>query len=275
MHNDRINLITPICIIFSGLMIFGIYSLNNHSAVSQSMSGLSPSSISGLNSSNASNNNNIRTLSVTGIATTNIKPDKILINLGIQTTNKTADQALAANSDIMNKVINILKAKNAKENETSTSTFTISPNYNNSRDSDTIRNISSFTVSNSIQIQSSNINSTAKWIDSAISAGANNVNNVAFTLSDKNLDETKNLLIKKAINNARIKAEIATSALGLKIAGVKSISFNELEIAPLPRTRLAGQTSVEGGVPASTTATPIIPGEEPVSQSVSIVFFIY
>ena len=71
-----------------------------------------------------------------------------------------------------------------------------SPNYNYSQGRNVI---TGFTATNSIQIESSHINDTAKWIDSALAGGANNVDNVAFTLSDKKLEETKNLLIKEAI----------------------------------------------------------------------------
>jgi uncharacterized protein YggE len=173
----------------------------------------------------------------------------------------------------MNKVINALRVEGAKDNETSTSSFTISPNYNNSKDSGTIRNISSFTVSNSIKVQSSNLNNTAKWIDSAIAAGANNVNGIEFDLSDKRLQETKNFLIKEAINNARSKAEIATLALGLKITGVKSINFNEVNATP-PVTMLDRQESLAGPALTNAATTPIILGQQQVSASVSVVFLI-
>jgi uncharacterized protein YggE len=68
----------------------------------------------------------------------------------------------------------------------------------------------------------------SKWIDTAIAAGANTVNSVDFTLSDKRLDEIKNNLIIQAIDNARAKADIAASALGLKVVGVKLVNLNEL-----------------------------------------------
>jgi uncharacterized protein YggE len=51
-----------------------------------------------------------------------------------------------------------------------------------------------------------NIRNVSRWIDTAIASGANTVNNVDFTISDKKLDETKNSLIKQAINNARTEA---------------------------------------------------------------------
>lgn len=71
------------------------------------------------------------------------------------------------------------------------------------------------------------------------------------------------VLIKKAINNARTKADNAASALGLKVIGVKSLDLSELE-GPSPRPLLAGQQQPTAETASATTATPIIPGQEQV-----------
>jgi uncharacterized protein YggE len=212
---------------------------------------------------NITNNNNI--LSDAGTATTKVKPDKVTLILGVETTNQTAKAALSTNSATMNKVLNVLLSAGVKQNETSTSAFSISPNYNYSQG----RNIiTGFTVTNSIQIESSKINDTAKWVDTAISSGgATSINSVAFTLSDKKLQEVKNGLIKQAINNARSKADIAASALGLKVLGIKSLYLNQFEQPPTPTQPFLQKQSL--ATPASASATPIISGQQDVSVSVS------
>ena len=217
------------------------------------------------------NNTNINTLFVTGNSNTKIKPDKVILSLGVETNNKTANAALVANSKVMNKVIDALKTAGVKENETSTSSLSIFPNYNYSRPSDTVGKITGFTVSNLMQIQSMNIRNVSKWIDTAIASGANTVNNVDFTISDKRLDEIKNNLIKQAIDNARTKANIATSVLGLKVVGVKSVNLNEFEIQPPPipsaRESLAAAS-------ADNRSAPVIAGEQQVNTNIGIVFSI-
>jgi uncharacterized protein YggE len=55
-----------------------------------------------------------------------------------------------------------------------------------------------------------------------------------FALSDKKLKETKNSLIKQAMQDARAKADIVASAAGMKVVGIKSINLNELAIQPPP-----------------------------------------
>jgi uncharacterized protein YggE len=172
----------------------------------------------------------------------------------------------------MNEVIDVLKAAGVKDNETITSLFSVSPNYNYSQSSNTTaRRIIGFTVSNSIQIQSTNINNTSKWIDSAIAAGANTVDRIDFILSEKKLEETKTNLIKQAMQDARAKADIVASAAGMKVVGVMSINLNEFAIqppfpSPIP---LAKQSLVTEARP-----TPIISGQEEVTTNVGVIFLI-
>jgi uncharacterized protein len=212
------------------------------------------------------------TLSLTGTATTTVKPDKVTISLGVETTNKTANAALTSNSKIMNKVIDLLKAARVKDNETSTSSFSISPNYNYSRSSDIAgRRIVGFTVSNSIQIQSTNINNISKWIDTAIAAGVNTVDRIDFALSDKKLEVTKTNLIKQAMQEARAKADILASAAGMKVVGVRSIDLDEFAMQlPFPSSVPLARKSQA----AEARPTPIISGQEEVTTNVDLIFLI-
>jgi uncharacterized protein len=209
-----------------------------------------------------------KTLFVTGSATTVVEPDKVTVSLGVETTNTTAKAALAANSELMSKIINALKTAGVKENETSTSSFTITPNRNYSMDKDQDKLIG-FTVSNSIQIDSSNVNDTSDWIDIAVSSGANNVNSIYFSLSDKKLDEIKNELITNAIENAKEKADIAASALGHKVVGIRTASIDQVTpFFPGPVPYATESLKNEAFAPS----TPILTGEQQISLNVNIVF---
>ncbi|MDQ4022958.1 MAG: SIMPL domain-containing protein, partial [Thermoproteota archaeon] len=223
-------------------------------------------------SANVTNSNN--TLSVSGNAFTKVKPDRVVISIGVETTDKTAKASLAANSELMNKIIIALRNLGIKENETSTSSFTISPNYNYT-ESGTILNITGFTVTNSIQIDSSTLANISSWIDAAVASGANSINSIDFTISNKILEDTKNMLIKDAIANAEEKADIVSSALGLKVNGLKSITVGEFGYIQPPQPFMAkGFEAAGGGAAPTTITTPILAGEQEVSGSVNIVFLI-
>jgi uncharacterized protein len=211
-----------------------------------------------------------KTLFVTGSASTQIKPDKVTVSVGVETSNTKAKAALAANSELMNKIINALKIAGVKENETRTSSFSITPNRDYSIDKNQGKLIG-FTVTNSIQIDSTNIDATSGWIDIAVSSGANNVNSIYFSLSEKKLDEIKNHLLKEAIQNAKEKADIAAPALGLKIVGIKTVNIEQVTPfftgpGPYPAESLKNQ--------AFAPSTPILTGEQQVSSNVNIVFLV-
>lgn len=224
-----------------------------------------------MNIANAQTDPMNNTLFVSGSALNQTKPDKVTVSLGVETTNSTAQVALASNSDLMNKVLNALKAAGVQENETSTSTFSITPNYNYSADTNEGRLIG-FTVSNSIQIQSGNIENVSKWIDTAVTSGANNVNSIYFSLSEDKMNEIKNSLLKDAIDRSKAKADIAASAAGLKVIGVKSISVGQPVISPPPIPVYSAEALDGGGVTAP--STPIISGQQDVSATVDVIYLL-
>jgi hypothetical protein len=228
---------------------------------------------------NISSNNS--TLYVSGNAQTMAKPDKVTLSLSVETTNTTAEEALTANSEAMNNVHEALRAAGVLENETSTSFFNISPNYNVTQDDDEeipsteTRDIISYTGTNSITIDSFNLLNVSEWIDTAVQAGANEISNIYFSLSDERSEFIKNDLLKLAVADAQNKANIAASALGLNVTGVESVNIEGADnIPPYPpqpyfAEDASGATSSERDLP-----TPIIAGEQQVTSSVSIVFLI-
>lgn len=229
------------------------------------------------NTSNIGNN----TLYVMGNAQTMVKPDKVTLSLSVETTNKTANEALIANSQAMNNTLEALKAAGVMENETSTSFFNITPNYNLTQEDEDLppietRDIISYTVTNSITVDSYNLLNVSQWIDTAVHAGVNDISSISFSLSDEKSRLTKNDLLKQAVANAKNKADIAASALGLGVIGVKSIIVEGLDgflPSPPPQPFLAKE-AVDAAAPEAGPPTPIIAGEQEVTSRVNIVFFI-
>jgi uncharacterized protein len=216
---------------------------------------------------------NNSTLSVSGTATMKTNPDRVTVSFGVETTNTTASSALRSNSEVTNKLVYVLKAAGVQENETSTSSFVITPNYNYS-ESGTVGNITGYTITNSVRIESSNINNISRWIDIAISTGANRVDSIYFSVSNRKLDDIKNNLLKDAINNAKSKADTAASILGLKVIGVGSIKLNEFEpLPPIPQPYLA-EKSLAAAADSSPVSTPILTGMQEVTTQISIVFLL-
>ena len=211
------------------------------------------------------------TIHTTGTAYERLQPDKVYVTIGIENTEATANAALSMNSKLMSRIISQLMNQGLMENETSTSIFNIYPLYNYT-ESGARSNVTGFNVLNSIRIETTNLDNISEWIDTAVELGANDVNDILFAVSDNRLEDAKNKLITDAIDNAKQQAEIAASALGLKIIGIKSLdiegsaSIPPSPPFPFPRAEIAAQT---GGASPS---TPILAGEKQISTSVSAVF---
>ena len=215
------------------------------------------------------------TLSVIGNAETMVKPDKVTLTLSVETTNKTANAALIANSETTTNVLDALKSSGVKENETSTSFFNISPNYNFTQEENfqpiQNRDIISYTVTNSITVDSTNLLNVSQWIDTAVQAGANDISNVSFLLSDKKSELVKNDLMKQAIMDAKNKSDIAASTLGLEVVGVRSIVIGGIDGLPISQQQ---QPFFVSEATQRVNPPPIIAGEQKVTSSVNITFLI-
>jgi uncharacterized protein YggE len=244
-----------------------------------------------LSSSSDNNNNdgyaqslttqNNSTLYVIGDAQTKVKPDMVTLTLSVETTNATADEALNANSNAMNNTLEALKAAGVTENETSTSFFNISPNYNVTQEEDEdlppveTRDIISYTVMNSITVDSFNLLNISRWIDTAVQAGVNDISGISFSLSDEKSELIRDELLKEAVENAQNKANIAATALGLEVVGVESVNIERADEIPLYSvqqyfTEEASRAAASDAGPS----TPIIAGEQQVTSSVSVTFLI-
>jgi uncharacterized protein len=223
---------------------------------------------------------NNSTLHVMGNAQTMVKPDKVTLSLSVETTNTTANEALTANSKAMNNTLEALSAAGVKENETSTSFFNISPNYNITQEDAVFqpietRDIISYTITNSITIDSFNLLNVSQWIDTAVQAGVNDISSISFSLSDEGSELVKNDLLREAVANAKSKADTAASALGLQVIGVRSIIIEGVDgIPPSPPQPFFAKEVEGAAAPESGPPTPIIAGEQLVTTSVNIVFLI-
>jgi uncharacterized protein len=107
------------------------------------------------------------------------------------------------------------------------------------------------------------VTKVANVIDTLVGAGANDIGNVNFEVSQasKLLDDAR----EKAVADARRKAEIYARAAGVTLGAPMSISE---EGAPQPAFR------AKTAMPVAAAPTPIAQGEETLSVSVSVTWAI-
>jgi len=215
-----------------------------------------------------------KVISVTGTATTSTEPDLLVIQFGVDTQEKTAKEALNSNSVLMTQIVQSVKNAGISEDELSTSRLNIMPIYDSYQDKETGRytqELVGYRVSNVLMVETSNLDSAADIIDGAVSAGANRVDNVSFTLSPAKQLQVKDDLIEKAILNAKTKAENALTPLNHKIIGVKAISLSEFGIPSPLRVTTAYAESAMDSFKAS---TPVFSSNQDVTTTANVIFLI-
>lgn len=216
-----------------------------------------------------------KVISVTGIATTSVEPDLLVITFGVENQETSARDALMENSNSMTSIVDTIQTLGISEEEISTSRISIYPIYDNYRDPVTeryVQELIGYRVTNTITVETSQLDKAADIIDGAVSSGANRVDNVSFTLSPQKQLDVKDDLLGKAILNAKKKAENALAPLDHKIIGVKAITLSEFGIPPpIPVFRT---TSAFAEDTAFKSSIPVFSSDQDITTTASVIFLI-
>lgn len=221
------------------------------------------------------------TISTSGTATTQVKPDKVSVTVGVETNGTTAQEATSKNADLMAQVIAALKGLGITDGQIATSNFNVYPVYGYNEPVNVCKvmegypippecyvnqELTGYRASNSVTVTLDVQGSidAGKVIDASVNAGANNVNGVYFFVSPDKQDEVRDSLTKEAIANARHRADVAAGAIGMKITGVQSVNLNDVYFPVY---------SYYGGIADAQASTPIQPGEQQLTNTVSVVFY--
>lgn len=201
-------------------------------------------------------------ISVTGEANISVPPDIASVDAGVATDAKTAREASEANNVAMGKVMAALKTANIDAKDIQTSRLSLQPQYAPNRSGPSP--IVGYRASNRVTVRIHDVTKVANVIDTLVGAGANDIGNVNFGVSQasKLLDDAR----EKAVADARRKAEIYAKAAGVTLGAPLSISE---EGAPQPVFR--GKMAMPM---AAAAPTPIAQGEETLSISVSVTWAI-
>jgi uncharacterized protein YggE len=201
-------------------------------------------------------------ISVTGEAQVFAPPDLAQLDAGVASDGKTAREAAEANNAAMSKVLAALKGAGLEDKDYQTSRLSLQPQYAANRPGPSP--IVGYRASNRVSIKLHDVAKVASVIDTLVTAGANDVGNINFTVTQasKLLDDAR----EKAIADARRKAEIYAKAAGVTLGAPLSIS-EEGAPAPVFRGKMMAAAPMA-------TSTPIAQGEETLSVTVAVTWAI-
>lgn len=190
------------------------------------------------------------TITVTGVGSVETVPDEAQMSFGAETRAPTAKAAVAANADVMRRIINALRQAGGRE--LATQWVSVYPVTNDTGAVD------GYSASNSVSA-TSDIDDAAGLIDAAAEAGANQISGPG--LSSSNAEALHRQALGKAVAEARARAEVLAKAAGRSLGPIESISESGAA-TPLPYAERAALDS----------STPIVPGEQETSASISVTF---
>lgn len=198
-----------------------------------------------------------RTIQVSGAATVNVVPDRALVWLGVQSTDRAPDRAQALNQAAIERVIVAIRQLGVAERDITTDVYMVTPVYDSNGTT-----IVSYRVENSVAVTLRDINLVSPVIVASFKAGANQVSDVQLYSSElrRYRDQARELAMKAALE----KAQALASAAGAHTGCVLSISENswsyyggwgQRQSTPWTQNVVQNAPSNEGP----------IPGEPPVS----------
>lgn len=237
---------------------------------------------------------NLSTLSVSSTSTTEVRPDQLSVTLGAETNATTAQEAVSQNANLTAQVIGAIRGLGIDENRIETSSYSVSPIYEYIQPSqpcieiyppppgcETRQEIIGYRATNTVAVtldvpffrvatQSVPDVNAGQVIDAAVGAGANRIDGVIFFISPDRQQEIRDTLIGDAIANARQRANIAAEALQMTVSGVESVTINPIDF---PVFSLQ-ESSFGAAADAVSAPTQILPAQQEVSTTVSVVFYI-
>jgi uncharacterized protein len=194
-------------------------------------------------------------ITVTGTGDTRATPDRAHLTFGVQSQGATAEQALAANSADVRRLIQALKAAGVAAKDLKTEHFDVSPRY----DVDKVTESRGYSANSMVSVSNQPLERARNLSDVGVKAGADTVSGPSLSVADRDAEYRRAL--ERAFADARAKAEALAAAAGVSLGEVTAIVEGS---QPQPFYATAERTL--------DAKTPIEPGSEEVTAVVTVTF---
>ncbi|MEM8562789.1 MAG: SIMPL domain-containing protein [Pseudomonadota bacterium] len=210
-------------------------------------------------------------ITVVGTGTAEVAPDMAVVQLTVTREAETARAALDANSAAMTKVLASLRDEGIAERDLQTSNFSIQPKYvypsKQSQSADRTPTIVGYTVRNGLTVRVRDLEKLGGIIDTSVTLGVNQGGNIAFTNDDPS--DTIAEARKRAVIDARNKAETLAEAAGVSLGKIMQISEHSGRVSPMPIVQADMMASR-----AAAESVPVAAGESAYQVTVNLSYAI-
>ncbi len=158
-------------------------------------------------------------ITVSGTGETQISADTAIVSLGVNARDKDVLAAQQKANAIIASIREAMTSLGIPEDCVNTDYMNIYAIYDYQDDQEEVM---AYNAGSTLAIKVTSMDAVGEVIDSAFAAGANTLNGISFSASDT--DAAKAESLKKAVADAKAKAEILAEASGLKINRIDLIT---------------------------------------------------
>ena len=213
----------------------------------------------GAGMSNAEDLRMARTVSVSATGVVTAEPDLASISTGVVAEGDTARAALSANTALMSKLVEGLKATGIQPKDIKTISFNVQPRYQNYKDGRPAT-INGYQVVNQVRIVVRELDKLGQVLDTAVTLGANQMGGIEFQVSAAETlkDEARKVAMANALRRAKLFAASANADVGEVIAIAEDMA------APVGRPMMMAKAAM------SAEAVPIERGSQALEVRVNV-----
>lgn len=204
----------------------------------------------------------LSSIRVTGEARVSAQPDRVQIDLGVQTQAPLSQDAASANARQLEAVLAAARKAAGPGAQLKTISYSLSPNYQYHA-SGGEPTITGYTALNVVEVTLDDLARIGGVIDAATRAGSNRVQGIQWTLRDQ--DTVRAQALREAATRAHAEAQVLAAALDLRILRVLTVEESSPQIVPVRHMAVA---RVAAG--AAEAPTPVETGTLDVSASVTL-----
>jgi hypothetical protein len=186
-----------------------------------------------------------------------------MLSLGVQTQAATASAAQSDASAAMTKIIAAVKAAGVADADLATQAISLQPQIDYSVTGKSPSKVTGYQASQSLQVTVRHLDQTGAIIDAGVSAGANQVGDVSFSVADPSAATTQ--ARTAAMADAKARAQTLAQAAGVTLGAPLSISEVSAP-SPVPFAAAAAQRAL--------VSTPVEAGTTQIEVDVQVTFAI-
>ena len=195
-----------------------------------------------------------------GEAVNKVAPDRAWVTITSESRARSPREAQKQNAAAMTNVMQQLKAAGLPADAVRTTTVDLQPEFDYAGGRQTLRG---YVARNSVEVRVDTLSRLGEILDLVVGSGATSLSGVRFDL--QNRDAAERDALKRAVADARTRAEAAAAGAGVRIERIVRIEEHRASVTPPPRPLVAMRAEM-----AQQVETPIAPGEVEIRAAVTL-----